>query len=328
MERTRSNSIQLPQGNSLSLKVLGTPPPTDRHGPLKVAAFDLDHTLIVSKSGAVHPQNEEDWQFRFLEVPDVLKALEDSGYFILIVTNQLGLSQGHAEFALFKTVVEDFLRECDISALVLVATEDDEYRKPAIGAWEHFGEILAQSSWRGDEVSLGRRGVLKEVGGGDPRLSNLPQLSKKRQEKARTHNKFTVSSIYLPFDPFREFALRLDVTKDSFFCGDAAGRFDEDRIDFSESDLLFAANINLNFVLPEQVFKHAYFKPLTEAPRFRFPEPIVKDPSAFKNTLKLDLVQQSYRSGLLVLLVGPPGCGKSHFARTYLNNLTTVSYVS
>jgi DNA 3'-phosphatase len=40
-------------------------------------------------------------------------------------------------------------------------------------------------------------------------------------------------------------------TRDSFFCGDAAGRLS----DFADSDLKFAIGNSLNFVTPEMFFK-------------------------------------------------------------------------
>ena len=48
------------------------------HHP-KVAAFDLDDTLIRTKSGDVHPRGEHDWQWLYAIIPIQLKGLHDEG---------------------------------------------------------------------------------------------------------------------------------------------------------------------------------------------------------------------------------------------------------
>lgn len=45
----------------------------------KVAAFDLDGTIIVPKSGKKFPEDHEDWRFRDALVLPRLKALHEEG---------------------------------------------------------------------------------------------------------------------------------------------------------------------------------------------------------------------------------------------------------
>ncbi|NBP66995.1 MAG: HAD-IIIA family hydrolase [Bacteroidetes bacterium] len=54
----------------------------------KVAAFDLDWTLIKPKSGGTFPKNDEDWIWLRPNVLDILKEYYDKGYCIIIITNQ------------------------------------------------------------------------------------------------------------------------------------------------------------------------------------------------------------------------------------------------
>ena len=53
----------------------------------KIAGFDLDHTLIRPESGAKFPKNKNDWMFQ-ANVISKLKELHNSGYIIVVFTNQ------------------------------------------------------------------------------------------------------------------------------------------------------------------------------------------------------------------------------------------------
>lgn len=53
----------------------------------KIVGFDLDGTIIVTKSGAIFPRNAADWKFFHDCVPEVLRKYEKDGYRIVIFTN-------------------------------------------------------------------------------------------------------------------------------------------------------------------------------------------------------------------------------------------------
>ena len=59
----------------------------------KIAAFDLDGTLIHTKSGRTFPINVDDWKLFNDNVIPVLKQLTKKNYSIVIITNQLGVSK-------------------------------------------------------------------------------------------------------------------------------------------------------------------------------------------------------------------------------------------
>ncbi|XP_020015575.1 bifunctional polynucleotide phosphatase/kinase isoform X2 [Castor canadensis] len=70
----------------------------------KVAAFDMDGTLITTRSGKVFPTGPNDWRILYTEIPRKLQELCVEGY------------------------------------KVLVATHAGLYRKPVTGMWDHLQE--------------------------------------------------------------------------------------------------------------------------------------------------------------------------------------------
>jgi bifunctional polynucleotide phosphatase/kinase len=70
-------------------------------GGARVAAFDLDFTVIGTQSGKVFPRDIHDWRFLYPEVPGHLKKLSRDGFKIVFITNQAGIARG-------KLTVEDF----------------------------------------------------------------------------------------------------------------------------------------------------------------------------------------------------------------------------
>jgi len=101
----------------------------------KIAAFDMDGTLIVTKSGKVFPVDENDWQIYSPEVITSIKKLSDDGYKIVIFTNQGGIGVNKVNEKTFKKKIENILKVIETPVQVFIATRKDIYRKPAPGMW-------------------------------------------------------------------------------------------------------------------------------------------------------------------------------------------------
>lgn len=102
----------------------------------QIAGFDLDGTLIITKSGARFPKDAEDWRFAFPEVPKKLRAFHTDKYKIVIFTNQAGIGLGKLKINEFKPKIEKIISELDIPVQVFVSTGKGVYRKPAPGMWD------------------------------------------------------------------------------------------------------------------------------------------------------------------------------------------------
>ncbi len=102
----------------------------------KIAAFDLDYTLIKTKSGKLFPIDKNDWKFLYDNITSKLNELYNDNFTIVIITNQMGISKG-------KVIKEDFLfkisniqKSLNIPIILLASTHDNEFRKPRIGFWK------------------------------------------------------------------------------------------------------------------------------------------------------------------------------------------------
>lgn len=119
----------------------------------KVAAFDLDSTLIATSSGKKHASGATDWKWWHSQVPGRLRQLcNDEGYRVIILSNQAGLTlhfdtNHKGPKATAQKRVSDFKQKCnavlsnlDLPTSVYAATERDVFRKPNTGMWKELCE--------------------------------------------------------------------------------------------------------------------------------------------------------------------------------------------
>ena len=131
-------------------------------GPLRLALFDLDNTLITSKSGRRWASNADDWVFQG-DGPRVLREYAAGGWTVGIVTNQfewnLARAKGVAQ-AKCASVLAELHTVNGWQPWCLVATgspAEAVYRKPARGLYdallrEYEGSAVAEVQMCGDAV--------------------------------------------------------------------------------------------------------------------------------------------------------------------------------
>lgn len=133
-----------------------------------VCGFDLDDTLIMTKSGKKFAVNAADWQWWNPSVPAKLKELAGLGHKLVVFTNQKGLGTGTSPPADFMTKLDAIQASLGLPLLVLAATGSDTFRKPMTGLWQSMvarfnGGVapdLSKSFYVGDAAG---RPALKKV---------------------------------------------------------------------------------------------------------------------------------------------------------------------
>lgn len=103
---------------------------------IKLAAFDMDGTLIVTKSGKRFAQDANDWRFFHpTNVGAKLQQLARRGFTLVLLSNQNGVDKGKTTVGKVQHKMQAIVAKLNVPMLVLFATRDDEMRKPRIGAW-------------------------------------------------------------------------------------------------------------------------------------------------------------------------------------------------
>jgi bifunctional polynucleotide phosphatase/kinase len=112
--------------------------PADYKEAVKIAGFDMDSTLIKTKSGMTFARSYKDWIPWDDKVKPKLEELVTKGYRVVVFTNQAGVEAGMTNVLeldkKFKMIQEHF----GIPMIFFAATMSDKYRKPALGMWEHL----------------------------------------------------------------------------------------------------------------------------------------------------------------------------------------------
>lgn len=121
---------------------------TRRNQSISVAAFDLDSTLVVTKSGSTFPHNGEDWEF----IPGVLEGLVKAAqtHLIAVFSNQGGTvarDENERFISLDKRVTA--IGICLPHPVVIFCAcrqKNSPYRKPLRGMWNLLESHLAQTN--------------------------------------------------------------------------------------------------------------------------------------------------------------------------------------
>jgi len=121
----------------------------------KIAAFDLDHTLIKPTGNKKFSDTDSDWEVYDKRLKDKLAKLVKEGYQLVIISNQKGVSSGKVGIDTLKSKMNKIVNYFGLDFVILCSFEDDLYRKPRTALWDKFvnGDI-SESFYCGDAAGF------------------------------------------------------------------------------------------------------------------------------------------------------------------------------
>jgi bifunctional polynucleotide phosphatase/kinase len=93
------------------------------------ALFDMDGTLITTKSGDKHPRHANDWKYVNNKIVPKLVKLNES-HNVMIITNQNGCQRNKGLYADIAKKCKQIMKDLGFEIIVCAAVKRDDYRKP------------------------------------------------------------------------------------------------------------------------------------------------------------------------------------------------------
>ncbi|KAH9580117.1 Polynucleotide kinase 3 phosphatase [Trypanosoma melophagium] len=167
---------------------------------LKVAAFDLDDTLIMPRNGAVFPRDDPtDWKWLLPTVPRHLRYLHDAGFMVFVLSNQSGIGGkgwNEKKADAIKRKIIGLSKVLEMPLAAFVSTKEDVWRKLNVGMWKLLQEH--SSTALGKEISLNNElpGFVFYVG--DAAGRKVRTLAGRKKDFSCSDRKFAFN-IEIPF---------------------------------------------------------------------------------------------------------------------------------
>lgn len=224
-------------------------------GPLKVYAFDLDHTLIEPKSpGARFSRTADDWRFMsFTAGKTTVEKLneiiqEDPSAHIVIFSNQGGVvavpssSKSCTKYtAKIQLILEEVSRTENGLNLLKRLWIYASPKRPA-------SSVLVKSKSKVTQSMVSKSTRTKQL-----KLQNFYKLETTQAEVEDQFVRMRKPEIGMAEEFKKDLSACYEIAPEIMwcqYCGDAAGR----PKDFSDSDKEFAEKLGVPFELPEDVF--------------------------------------------------------------------------
>jgi bifunctional polynucleotide phosphatase/kinase len=253
----------------------------------RVIAFDLDDTLIKTKSGKKFPVDENDWEWWSSDVPLILRELSMNYVNLVIFTNQAGI-KNHDDAKKIMHKIDQICLVLGFEMSAYIASKNDKYRKPNSTMWELF-----------ENGFLNEKKPIKSIASfclypGEYKPTGMLNVSRGMEiffESCLSSGQ-CISSCH--------------ASEETIYVGDAAGRLSPK--DFSDSDRKFAINCGIEFMTPEEFFNQEEIDSIPWDLRGLSPADLIA-----ANSVASDLIPSKTQE--MIIMVGLPASGKSTTAR-------------
>lgn len=112
----------------------------------KIAAFDLDNTLVTPRSNNKFPVSCADWILFSDNIPKKLKSLTKEGYCIVIISNQAGISKGKVDQEEWIKKINNIQKYIGIPIKVFASKGNNVFRKPYPTFWNQLKKQIDVNS--------------------------------------------------------------------------------------------------------------------------------------------------------------------------------------
>jgi bifunctional polynucleotide phosphatase/kinase len=124
-----------------------------------ITGFDLDWTIIKTKSGNIFPKDKDDWELWDQKVKTKFTELtKNPNNIIIIFSNQKGVGCANKKFITvseFQDKVNNIRKEIGVNFIFIASLEDDNFRKPRIGMWDYIKNKLSIKINKSDSLYVG-----------------------------------------------------------------------------------------------------------------------------------------------------------------------------
>jgi len=110
-----------------------------------VYLFDLDHTLIKTKSGKTFPIDSTDWELLYPIIPIKLSKSGLTNSLVGIISNQKGLKNSE-KITVWIDKLKNIIKSIRID-FVFASIIDDRFRKPMCGSLDYIKEQFVHIQW-------------------------------------------------------------------------------------------------------------------------------------------------------------------------------------
>ena len=107
-------------------------------GRTKAIGFDIDWTIIQTKSGRKFATSSADWKWWDESVPKKLRELDAEGYRLVFFTNQGGVEKGKVTIQELQSKFEAIVSGINADIFVFASTGESHFRKPSPLMWDLF----------------------------------------------------------------------------------------------------------------------------------------------------------------------------------------------
>lgn len=153
----------------------------------KIAAFDLDTTLIWTKSENRFAKNKNDWKLKYDTTKKLIEKYHKKGYKIVILSNQGGMpgKKNEQRRKDWKFKVSNVVKELNVPVVAFGCFTKDKFRKPCTGIWNDYIKSTNKHSFYCGDAAGRQKKVYKN--------KNVPPRDQNIKDHADTDYKFALN---------------------------------------------------------------------------------------------------------------------------------------